>query len=132
MCVVRAVGTWLGACSQAGVEETRLATRDGWRSGCPALPWCARCQRGPCVTGWPERRILINIVHYPGEQLVFFIALSSGCNLLVLQFQWLKRQFRSSQFIVKGFPPPLFLCVFLARFLFRRKTADRMHSAKQS
>lgn len=91
----------------------------------------ARCQRGPGITGWPERRISINIAHYPRERSAFFIALSSGCNLLVLQFQWLKRQFRSSQFIVKGFFFS-FLCVFLAGFLFQRKTADRMYTAKQS
>lgn len=35
--------------------------------------------------------------------IFFFMALSGGCNLLVLQFRWLKRQFRSSQFPVKGF-----------------------------
>lgn len=114
MCVVRAAGSWLGACNRVWVEETGLAT--GTTGEGAALAWpgrcsaglgrgrrSARCQRGPCITGWPERRIPISTAHYPGERLVFFIALSSGCNLLVLQFQWLKRQFSSRQFTVKGF-----------------------------
>lgn len=98
MCVGRAAGSWLGAVSRVWVEGTGLATRAGWRRGGPGLAWPGRCQRAPCIPGWPERRMPINIVHYPGERSVFFIALSSGCNLLVLQFQWLKRRFRSSQF----------------------------------
>lgn len=67
-----------------------------------------RCQRGLRFTGRLERREPIKTLHYLGEGLVFFIALSGGCNLVVLQFQWLKRQFRSSQFLVKSF---FFLCV---------------------
>lgn len=105
----------------AGFGLKRPGLRSETGAEAAALPWpllpgpgqgrrSSRCQRGPCITGQPERRIPINIAHYPGERLVFFIALSSGCNLLVLQFQWLKRQFRSSRFIVKGF----FFCV---RFL---------------
>lgn len=87
---------------EAAGEGTALPCPGRCPAGLGRGRWSARCQRGPCITGWPERRILIKIVHYPGVGLVFFIALSSGCNLLVLQFQWLKRQFRPSQFIVKG------------------------------
>lgn len=90
---------------RAGPPRKRLLPRLRWgrRRRSP------RCQRGLRFTGWLERRVPIKIVHYLGEGLVFFIALSGGGNLLVLQFQWLKRQFTSSRCLVKGFF--FFLCV---------------------
>lgn len=102
---------------EAAGEGTALPCPGRCLAGLGRGRWSARCQRGPCITGWPERRILIKIVHYPGVGLVFFIALSSGCNLHVLQFQWLKRQFRPSQFIVKGLFFFFFVC-FLGKISF--------------